>query len=297
MLEGGTKVGRKLKRPSLRILLSAVFVVVAIVVGTLFVYISPNRSWNPSIRDTDLDGHADSKDDFPDDPTEWSDSDSDGIGDNSDEFPEDSAETSDADGDGVGDNSDAFPDDAGRAIPLVQVSVTLEYDDWMISIVSIRDHTDTKGLTLPLGNISIRTWKADSSVGIAGMKLHSIRFTESVGATYHDSGLADSSLDVLEPGDHLLLSSSVYKSGSVAVVIDDVRLQEYFNCTLAVATPTTTLTETATDDGSRWTVETILSQVSWDQVTVTPWNDTCSVSWSPTLKERYTGSRTVGLSV
>lgn len=297
MQESGTAVSRGLRRPSLKTMLIAVFVVAAIVASTLFVYTSPDYSWNSSIRDTDSDGYADSEDAFPDDPTEWNDSDSDGTGDNSDEFPEDPTETSDTDGDGVGDNSDAYPENATRTIPFVQVSVTLLYDDWTMSVVSIRDHRDIKGLTLPLGNLSVRTWKADSSVGIAGMKLSSIRFTESIGATYHDIGLADSSSDVLQPGDYLLLNSSVYKSGSVVVIYDDVTHQEYCNRTLIVTTPTTILTRSATSNGFRWTAETTPSlQVSWDQVTVTLWNDTCSVSWSPALKEYYTGSETTALS-
>ena len=74
-----------------------------------------------SQKDTDNDGYNDDVDDFPNDPTQWSDMDGDGYGDNAsgnmaDAFPTDGTQWSDADGDGYGDNAfgnypDAFPTD------------------------------------------------------------------------------------------------------------------------------------------------------------------------------------------
>lgn len=71
----------------------------------------------PLNNDLDNDGHANTQDAFPLDPTEWADSDGDGVGDNSDAFPNDPAESVDSDGDGVGDNSDAYPNDPTRWSP------------------------------------------------------------------------------------------------------------------------------------------------------------------------------------
>ena len=65
--------------------------------------------------DDDDDGVLDPEDDFPLDPTEWTDSDYDGYGDNSDAFPNDRSEAFDTDGDGVGNNAD--DDDDGDGIP------------------------------------------------------------------------------------------------------------------------------------------------------------------------------------
>lgn len=62
----------------------AIAVAAAIIAATLFVYYSPDYSWDASIRDHDGDGHADNEDVFPDDATEWEDSDGDGVGDNGD---------------------------------------------------------------------------------------------------------------------------------------------------------------------------------------------------------------------
>jgi hypothetical protein len=71
--------------------------------------------------DSDGDGSIDIHDDFPSDPTQWSDNDGDGYGDNStgnkaDAFPNDGTQWMDSDGDGHGDNPsgndpDAFPED------------------------------------------------------------------------------------------------------------------------------------------------------------------------------------------
>ncbi|MDA8163982.1 MAG: FecR family protein [Desulfobacteraceae bacterium] len=58
--------------------------------------------------DRDGDGHLNTEDAFPDDPTEWKDSDGDGIGDNHDAFPHDPHEWADSDHDGVGDNAEAL---------------------------------------------------------------------------------------------------------------------------------------------------------------------------------------------
>jgi len=62
-------------------------------------------------KDTDGDSYPDNMDEFPDDPSEFSDSDDDGVGNNADPFPLDPNEWSDMDGDGIGDNSDVFPED------------------------------------------------------------------------------------------------------------------------------------------------------------------------------------------
>ena len=59
--------------------------------------------------DSDDDGIIDTKDAFPEDPTEWYDTDGDGTGNNADAFDNDPTETTDTDNDGTGDNSDAFP--------------------------------------------------------------------------------------------------------------------------------------------------------------------------------------------
>lgn len=84
---------------------------------------SPYTAMVIRIKNTDLDGdgYIDTDDDFPHDPTQWSDNDGDGYGDNSlgnqaDDFPDDSTQWLDSDGDGHGDNplgnqADAFPDE------------------------------------------------------------------------------------------------------------------------------------------------------------------------------------------
>ncbi|ARN76133.1 hypothetical protein [Oceanicoccus sagamiensis] len=92
--------------------------------------------------DTDGDTVVDTRDAFPEDPTESVDSDNDGVGDNSDfypndprgtsitdldrdedgvqndvdDFPNDPTETVDTDGDNVGDNSDQFPENSSESI-------------------------------------------------------------------------------------------------------------------------------------------------------------------------------------
>ena len=65
--------------------------------------------------DDDNDGHPDTSDDFPIDPTEHTDSDNDGTGDNGDAFPTDPTEDTDTDNDGIGDNADSC-----RLIPNAQ---------------------------------------------------------------------------------------------------------------------------------------------------------------------------------
>ena len=95
---------------------------------------STATSLEVDLLDRDGDGVPDTRDAFPDDPSETKDKDGDGVGNNSDNcravsnpdqanqdgdsagdacdaFPADSTETVDTDGDGVGDNSDAFPTD------------------------------------------------------------------------------------------------------------------------------------------------------------------------------------------
>lgn len=68
---------------------------------------NPPPPLNP---DLDGDGHPNTQDAFPLDPTEWEDSDGDGVGDNADAYPNDPTrwEAMDSDGDGVDDNADAF---------------------------------------------------------------------------------------------------------------------------------------------------------------------------------------------
>ncbi len=71
--------------------------------------------------DSDGDGVPDYDDDFPEDPTQWSDNDGDGYGDNPngtnyDAFPTNPTQWKDSDGDGYGDNplgtnADAFPNE------------------------------------------------------------------------------------------------------------------------------------------------------------------------------------------
>jgi hypothetical protein len=63
--------------------------------------------------DRDGDNVTDSRDAFPDDPTEWSDRDGDGYGDNKDRFPDDGDEHLNTDGDGIGDNEDNDDDNDG----------------------------------------------------------------------------------------------------------------------------------------------------------------------------------------
>jgi hypothetical protein len=69
--------------------------------------------------DTDNDGYPDNVDDFPNEPTQWTDNDGDNFGDNSkglnpDAFPDDPNEWLDSDGDNFGDNNDEFPNDSTR---------------------------------------------------------------------------------------------------------------------------------------------------------------------------------------
>ena len=85
-------------------------------------------SWRDIIGcpDRDGDGWSDEGDDFPDEPSQWSDRDGDGYGENqseganlSDSFPSDGTQWNDSDGDGHGDNpfgseGDWFPDDPTR---------------------------------------------------------------------------------------------------------------------------------------------------------------------------------------
>ena len=81
-----------------------------------------------SMIDRDNDGVINSRDFFPDDPSEWFDTDRDGIGNNADPdddgdglldlddpFPLDASELLDTDGDGIGDNSDEDDDGDGVA--------------------------------------------------------------------------------------------------------------------------------------------------------------------------------------
>jgi hypothetical protein len=71
-----------------------------------------------SLPDRDNDGHPDSTDLFPDDPSEWSDGDGDGIGDNADPLFDD------LDNDGFPDTTDLFKDrDVGILVSLYSAKV------------------------------------------------------------------------------------------------------------------------------------------------------------------------------
>ena len=75
--------------------IAAVIVAAAVFASTLFVYYSPEHSWDASVRDHDGDGYSDDTDAFPYDATEWMDTDGDGIGDNAEsQTPTSSIETS-----------------------------------------------------------------------------------------------------------------------------------------------------------------------------------------------------------
>jgi hypothetical protein len=115
MAEGGLPKASILSPRKALIRLIAVAVVVGVAASLVTaMMVSPSISPIASVHDADRDGKADSRDEFPDDPTEWTDSDNDGIGDNSDAFPSDPEEWSDADGDGYGDNCDDYPDDSNE---------------------------------------------------------------------------------------------------------------------------------------------------------------------------------------
>ncbi|PJA75817.1 MAG: hypothetical protein CO150_04270 [Nitrospirae bacterium CG_4_9_14_3_um_filter_53_35] len=78
---------------------------------------------NNADADDDNDGVSDADDAFPLDPSEWLDTDNDGVGDHTDLFPNDASEWADADKDGIGDNADLDDDndgvlDADDAFPL-----------------------------------------------------------------------------------------------------------------------------------------------------------------------------------
>ena len=99
-----------------------------------------------SIIDSDGDGHSDSEDAFPDDPTQWLDTDGDNYGDNldgknPDAFPNDSGEWNDTDNDGVGDNKDAYPLDSTRWEKEIESREEGEKDDdnatWLWFLITI----------------------------------------------------------------------------------------------------------------------------------------------------------------
>lgn len=114
-IEGQSEVPRPMKGKRTFVLVVEVTVIVAVLM-ILVVMFNPSTSPIASIRDSDGDGHADSKDAFPSDPAEWKDADLDGVGDNTDVFPNESTQWADWDYDGYGDNPlginpDEFPDD------------------------------------------------------------------------------------------------------------------------------------------------------------------------------------------
>ena len=76
-------------KSSKRLVVIVALVLVATVLAPTFVYIymSPEYSWDAAVNDSDGDGFADAKDAFLENSLEWSDSDSDGIGDNADLLP------------------------------------------------------------------------------------------------------------------------------------------------------------------------------------------------------------------
>lgn len=102
---------------------------------------NPPQPLNP---DLDGDGHPNTSDAFPLDPTEWADSDGDGVGNNKDAFPNDPTEWKDSDGDGVGDNRDAYPNDPTRSRldstpPVITPSVVgdLGNNGWYTSNIAV----------------------------------------------------------------------------------------------------------------------------------------------------------------
>ena len=68
----------------------------------------------PPVSDADGDGVPDTRDAFPNDPTETLDTDNDGVGNNTDVFPNDPNETKDNDNDGLGDNQDPNDDNDAK---------------------------------------------------------------------------------------------------------------------------------------------------------------------------------------
>jgi hypothetical protein len=230
----------------------AMFIVVALVVVSLLGALvllrpivnpgveDPGTVPNTTLPDRDNDGHPDSVDLFPDDPSEWSDGDGDGIGDNADPLFDDQ------DNDGSPDASDLFKDrDVGILISLnfaevfdrvdtspfrnsAQVYFTLSIDGvykgridnagyvWEVNVgskFSVDDSyrsnvNDTQRFT----NISISMWDEDSvssddSIDIDG---HS-QSDRSLDITYDlltgkwtgddSTGVADGSLDGTQSSD------------------------------------------------------------------------------------------------
>ncbi len=88
------------------VFITSTMVLIVTLMLLFMILLSPSLTPIASIGDWDDDGHANSTDAFPRDPSEWVDSDSDGVGDNGDAFPADQNETEDSDGDGVGDAAD-----------------------------------------------------------------------------------------------------------------------------------------------------------------------------------------------
>ncbi|MDP6906697.1 MAG: hypothetical protein QF440_04700, partial [Candidatus Thalassarchaeaceae archaeon] len=99
--------------------------------------------------DSDGDGRPDIRDEFGDDPTEWSDIDNDEVGDNADAFPMDFTQQNDTDGDGHGDNpygtqGDWFPDDPTRWADADRDGVADE-DDAFVNDATQWNDTDGDG--------------------------------------------------------------------------------------------------------------------------------------------------------
>ena len=94
--------------------------VLACLLATYILVLSPATSALASIHDSDGDGYSDSLDSFPNDKLEWKDSDLDRYGDNRDAFPTLATEHLDSDRDSIGDNADFYDQGNGR----IKVSVT-----------------------------------------------------------------------------------------------------------------------------------------------------------------------------
>lgn len=79
----------KARKTAMPFLAFAAIAVTAIILAptVVYFYLSPDYSWNASIRDSDGDGFPDNVDIFPDNSSEWYDTDSDGVGDNADLLP------------------------------------------------------------------------------------------------------------------------------------------------------------------------------------------------------------------
>ncbi|MCY4130459.1 MAG: hypothetical protein OXG15_14590 [Gammaproteobacteria bacterium] len=113
--------------------------------------------------DFDGDGVGAVEDDFPIDPSEWSDSDGDQFGDNRDAFPSDPTEWADTDGDGIGDNSDPDIDDDG----IFNLSDPNPFDPTLTQPKLIRISSEEKGDEFGYYSIRINDLNNDGLADLA----------------------------------------------------------------------------------------------------------------------------------